>query len=412
MATDLQDYFKAEADRLNELKEEIPAQQRIDQEVTVTNAKDTNKLLISVSPRYESQVMELIRELDQQPPEVMIQVLMAEVTLDNNIDWGFEFAAQDLHYTKTGGGHDTVAGTSLGAAGTGGGFTFSLTSEDFSLLLRTLQSESRVQVLSRPQIMVLDNQQANIQVGEQVPVVSNTTVTSTGQLQTFVNNQDTGVMLQVTPHITPDDFVRMDVSPQISALSPSTVQISQGLNAPIITKRTATTTVTVKNGETIVIGGLIRSSRGVTSTKVPILGDIPILGYLFKSQSLTESRDELLIVLTPRIVRTVEDANDLSVEQRDLGGLIPYQTKRNPLWQGLQVVIPSAPRPGAPAEQMAPASQPSLYGPPPIMYGPRPPSARLQDAPAVRQRNAASVDGTEDDSKPLAQPVTYLEQRR
>lgn len=399
LATDLTAYFKADTDRLNQLSKEIPIQSVVDQEVTVTNAKDTNKLLISVSPRYESRVMELVRELDQQPPQVMIQVLMAEVTLNNEIDWGFEFASQDLHYTKTGSGSNITAGTSVGAAGAGTGFVFSLTSEDFSLLLRTLQSESRVTVLSRPQIMVLDNQQAQIQVGDQVPVPGSSTITTTGQLQTFVNYENTGVILQVTPHITPDDFVRMAISPQISALSASTVQISEGLNAPVISQRTANTTVTVKNGETIVIGGLIRTSEGVTNTKVPLLGDIPILGYLFKSQVLTQSRDELLIVLTPRIVRTVEDSQHLSIEQRDVGNLIPYQTKRNPLWQGLQVITPAAPPalPGMPLEHAAPASQPAIYGPAPILYGPKPPSAALDE-------------GSQDESR--AQPVSYLEQRR
>lgn len=377
LAEVLKSFYDDESQRLTELKDGIPIQRRLEQEVSVVNAKDTNKLLISVSPRYESQVMELIRQLDQQPPTVMIQVLMAEVTLDNRIEWGFEFAAQDLHYTKTGSGSNTVGGTSVGAAGAGNGFTFSLTGEDFSLLLRTLQSEARVQVLSRPQIMVLDNQEANIQVGETVPYVQGYSTTTSGQLQTQVGNEETGIKLKVTPHITPDDFVRMEINPEISALSPSTVQITEGLSAPVISRRTASTTVTIKNGETVVIGGLIRASRGLSDTKVPVLGDIPVLGYLFKSQVLTDSRDELLIVLTPRILRTVEDTHKLSIEQRDVGDLIPYQTKRVPLWQGLQIVTPSAP---PSPDDVAPATQPNMYGPAPTLYGPAAPAAYRQPA--------------------------------
>ena len=116
LATSLKDYFNAETQRLTEYKQDIPIQQQIDEEVNVTPDKDASKLLISVSPRLESQIMEMVRELDQAPPQVMIQVLMTEVILDNRLEWGFEFAAQDLYFTRTGKDFDTVGGTSLGAA--------------------------------------------------------------------------------------------------------------------------------------------------------------------------------------------------------------------------------------------------------------------------------------------------------
>jgi type II secretory pathway component GspD/PulD (secretin) len=229
--------------------------------------------------------------------------------------------------------------------------------------------------------MVMDNQKASFNVGQTVPYVTNTTTLATGQLQTSVGQQSVGVKLAVTPHITPDDFVYMEVAPEISSLSSSTVQLTEGLSAPIYNDRTADTFITVKNGETVVIGGLITTEKDSTETKVPILGDIPILGLLFKSQTNTNTKTELLIVLTPRIIRTVEDARQMSVQERDIGGTIPYESKRSPLWQGLQVVTP--PIPSTPAqigvEERAPATQRATYGPAPVMYGPRPPSARAPD---------------------------------
>jgi hypothetical protein len=189
------------------------------------------------------------------------------------------------------------------------------------------------------------------------------------------------------------------------------VQLSENLNAPVFTKRTAETFVTVKNGETVVIGGLIRNERGTTQTKVPILGDIPILGLFFKSQVNTSIRTELLIIITPRIVRTIEDAHRISVQERDVGGIIPYETKRNPLFQGLQVVTPPAPGAPVPAGmELAPTSPRETYGPPPVRYGPQAPSAN-EDETAPEPVAADSLPNVEA-SQSRADHMDYLELRR
>ncbi len=201
----------------------------------------------------------------------------------------------------------------------------------------------------------------------------------------------------------------MEVAPEISALSSSTVQLSENLNAPVFTTRKADTFITVKNGETVVIGGLIRNEKTTTQTKVPVLGDIPVVGLFFKSQTNTNSKTELLIVLTPRIVRTIEDAHQLSVQERDIGGAIPYETKRGPLWQGLQVVTPPVPSAVEPigVEERVPATQRATYGPAPVLYGPRPPSASLQNAPIP---GAPLPDAGQPQSR--ADRTDYLEIRR
>jgi len=412
LAESLRTYFEREAQRLRELGQDIPAQRRIEQEVSVVPDKESNKLLISVSPRLESQIMEMVRELDQPPPQVMIQVLMAEVTLDERLELGVEFTAQDLLFTeKSGGtgfgpGQDVVIGTDLGAAGPAGslgGFSFTITSEDFSFLLRALQTDGRLEVLSRPQIMVLDNQKATINVGENVPYVSGATITTTGDVQTVVGRQDVGIKLEVTPHITPDDFVRLQVRPEISSLAESTVQLTEGLRAPVFTQRFAETTVTIKNGETVVIGGLITTREETGTSKVPLIGDLPVIGWLFKSFTDRNQKTELLIVLTPRIVRSTEDMRRISIEERDKADILPEELKQSPLFDGLRVVPPEERGRGEPSEEFGveervPSSRPAretIYGPEPILYGPLPPgrevagvAAETSDAAAVRPTGA------------------------
>jgi general secretion pathway protein D len=143
-------------------------------------------------------------------------VLIVEVTMDNSLELGVEFAFQDLQYAKAGPADTTtfdyVAGTDVGAAGSGlGGFTFTITGADFNFLFRTLQNEGNLNVLSRPQIVAMDNQKASIDVSNDVPYVTGTSTTTGGQITTSVGRSDIGIQLEVTPQINPDGFVRMEI---------------------------------------------------------------------------------------------------------------------------------------------------------------------------------------------------------
>jgi general secretion pathway protein D len=150
--------------------------------------------------------------------------------------------------------------------------------------------------------MAANNAPARIQVGETIQVPTSSSISDAGQVSTTLQSEDLGVILTVTPSINPDGFVRMEINPQISNLSARTTQVSADFDAPIITRRTAETTVTVHDGQTIVIGGLISDRFERRDRKVPILGDIPLVGILFRANTQETTKTELLIVLTPHVI--------------------------------------------------------------------------------------------------------------
>lgn len=353
VATAMREFFDSERQIIEEAAggAEEAAMRRTERQVSVTSVEreqgEASILLVSYSPRLKSQIETMIAELDQPPPQVMIQVLMAEVTLSNNFEMGMEFAFQDLLFSEKayvtnnnvvkGSGHDWIIGTDLGAAPSGvAGFSFTITGEDFNFLLRALQTEGRLEVLSRPAVLVRDGQEATISVGDQVPVVKDATISGAGQVTPTVSYEDVGIELLVTPIINPDGFVNMQIAPSIRAIGTSNVTVATGITLPIFTNRSVETSVTVKDGETIIIGGLIKTESTDEDTKVPLAGDIPILGNLFRTTDKSQAKTELLIVLTPRVIRTVEDARRVSVEMRDQTGMMD-KTRTSPLMNGLQV---------------------------------------------------------------------------
>ncbi len=320
-----------------------------------SSGQSSNVLLVSASSRYFDNVMEMIQELDEPPPQVLIDVLMAEVTLDDQMDLGAGWQYQNTFHANTFSG---VSGTNINGVGSttvGGGatptnvpnpaaissvdngFNLSVTGGNLQFFLRALESQGRMRVLNRPQILAIDNQVARIQSGQQVPIPEINYYYGTANPTTSYNYRDVGIILEVVPRISPDGFVRMDVHPEISSISAN----ATSAQAPTFNNRSATTTITVKDGHSIVVGGLITTSDQSTESKVPGLGDIPILGWLFKSATVAKNRTELLIILTPRIIRTVPEA-DLATDQearrtRMLGGQgcqSLMETLYNPLESG------------------------------------------------------------------------------
>jgi len=279
--------------------DQLPSAARLlEREVTIVGDQKTNTVLVNASPRYMTRVQEMISELDIDPPQVLIQVLLAEVTLDSRDEWGVNLdLAFDIGSTTVGGGFG-FASTFLASAGMP---NVAVAGDDFDLLIRAMQSQGRLQVLSNPSVMAANNEAAEIQIGETVRLPDSTSFIQ-GQQQSSVSPEDIGVILNVTPTINPDGFVRMVISPEISELSARTTQISENFSSPIITRRRATTTVTVKDGETVVIGGLISDRFERRNSKVPFFGDLPLVGPLFRRDVQDTARTELLIVLTPRVV--------------------------------------------------------------------------------------------------------------
>lgn len=368
LATSLKEYSDAEKGRLDELGEEISAQRKQERQIVAIANEDSNTLILGYSPRFESDVMAVVRELDQPPPQVMIQVLILEVTMGNSLELGVEFSFQDLQFAKAGPTDTTtfdyVGGADLGAAGLGG-FTFTITGADFNFLFRTLQKQNSLKVLSRPQIVAMDNQEASIRVTNSVPYVSATSTSIAGQVSNSISREDVGIELTVTPQINPDGYVRMEIEQVVSDFSPdSAVPVGPDLTAPVFFEREARTHVTVKDGETVVLGGLITSRESRSEDKIPIVGDIPGLGLLFRRQSDQVDRTDLLIVLTPRIVRTVEDYRQASIDAFEDMDVITEDPRSERLFRklrgepeegpGYELSPPGIPHRSRPAKPAAP----------------------------------------------------------
>jgi type II secretory pathway component GspD/PulD (secretin) len=193
-----------------------------------------------------------------------------------------------------------------------GGIVLSASSESVSFLLRALAEEHRVDILQRPQITTLDNQPAFVMVGQRVPTISNTTISQVGQTNS-VQYQNVGLMLGVTPRISPDGLVVMQIDATKSDLGdintgvPVAISGGQVIRQPIINNTQAQTTVSAMSGQTVILGGLISTTKNEEHHKVPGLGDLPLVGACFRFDSTSKERTELLIIMTPHIVRTESD---------------------------------------------------------------------------------------------------------
>ncbi|MCP3904428.1 MAG: hypothetical protein GY715_12440 [Planctomycetes bacterium] len=277
----------------------------LEREITIQGDESSNSVLISASPRYMDRVKQMVREIDVDPPQVLIQVMLAEVTLDATDDWGVNLDAIFRTGSAVVSGGFALGTPLLGVPGVP---NIQVAGTDFDMLIRAIQEQGRLAVLSNPSVMVANNQTARIQVGETIRVASTSNITESGNTNTGTEEKEVGTILQVTPSINPDGFVRLSVEPEISNLTNRTTQISENLEAPIITVRTANTTVTVRDGQTIVIGGLISDRFERRVSKVPFFGDIPLVGALFRSESENSARIELMIVLTPHVIDSPTNA--------------------------------------------------------------------------------------------------------
>jgi general secretion pathway protein D len=181
--------------------------------------------------------------------------------------------------------------------------------------LHALGTEGKLDVLSRPYILASDNQQASITIGEQVPIIVNTQLTDTGQTINSVNQQDIGIILNVTPHINPEGLVILDVDQEISQLTGQTIPITQNVGSPIISKRSAQSRIGVKNGQMIVIGGMMQDQKTSTVTKIPFFGDIPIIGEVFRRTQIDKTKTELLIFLTPHVAMEPDTLHGMSKDE-------------------------------------------------------------------------------------------------
>jgi len=197
-------------------------------------------------------------------------------------------------------------------------------------------------VLSRPSIMARNNQEAVIVVGSEVPFITNSRITDTGETINTIQYDNVGIILRVTPFITSEGSVEMIVAPEISTLTDQTVPISNNASAPVIAKRSAETVVVTPNAQTVVIGGLMETQHTETITKIPLLGDIPYLGAAFRHTVKSDVKKELLMFLTPYIVDDAKGLREVTNDEVDKTDLVEKAFTR----KDFEKYLDSLPMPG------------------------------------------------------------------
>jgi len=298
--------------------------------ISITPDKATNSLVVMASPTDFQNLSQVIKQLDRRRRQVFVKALLAEVSLDKIQEIG----------TKLGVGGAGTDGN-IAAAGVFDPFNFLGASNpqqqavvqilqglannvNFSAVLQLLDQQGAINVLSSPNILTSDNKEAEIFVGENVPFISSTNLSSTGLSQQSLERKDTGITLRITPQITEGEYIKLDIYQEISAVKQNKGQATD----LVTTKRSAKTSVVVKDSESVVIGGLIQSRDEDSIDKIPFLGDIPLLGYLFKTKSTKHTKTNLLVILTPRIVKdAAEMAAITEHEKRHFEGVASQQRK-------------------------------------------------------------------------------------
>ncbi|HET7595324.1 MAG TPA: type II secretion system secretin GspD [Burkholderiales bacterium] len=298
-------------------------------EVRVIADKDTNSLLILATPSDYETIENALRQLDVVPRQVLVEVMLAEVTLTDELRMGLEYY---IHTRNNTSGSLNVGG--LGTAGPTGPVPpfnglqlINFAGGEVRAVLNALGTDGKARVLASPQIMVLDNQKAQIKVGDRISVQTQAQTgvsTGTGVLNSF-QYLETGILLAVTPRINSGGLVTLDVNQEVSVPDPNSVSANNP--NPTVNSRSAQTSVVVASGESIVLGGLIREDNTRSTSGIPLLSKIPVLGALFGTQGYRRQRTELVLIITPRIISDSSQAREATLELRKklpaLEGLLP-----------------------------------------------------------------------------------------
>ncbi len=349
-------WIEARQDRNGDDPRTSPSVNLADRDVDVIPEVVSNSLIISATPEYLPEIMAVIRRLDRRPPMVKVKVLIAEVDLDALEEFGVEVGVQDSLLFDRGtslmgdaitGGiglpfnnpgllananatfRETLAGQGLTNFGTGrvnsngqSGLVLSAGNESVNILIRALQTRNCLRVLSKPHIVTLENLQGRVAVGQQVPRITGTSQSAIGGgVQNSVEDVDVGVILEMTPRVSPDGMIVMFVNATKSALAVGAPGVPVAVDAagnPVfqqpINSTSAQTTVMARSGQTVVFSGLIQENKSHSETGIPILSDLPLLGPLFKFESNNSQRSELMIIMTPYLV---DGDEELEIQNQD-----------------------------------------------------------------------------------------------
>jgi general secretion pathway protein D len=311
----------------------VPGQKGVELagEVVITPDKATNSLVITASPQDFEVMREVIEQLDIRRLQVFVEGLIMEVSMDKLQQLGVEFRSIPSDITESPSEADTsfLGGTVLGRSienpftvegiflgAVDGSITFGGTTFlNVGALIRALQKDTDTNILSTPHLLTTDNEEAEIVVAENVPFLVRTTATASGFPVEEIERKDVGLILRITPQISEGDFVKLNIYQEISKVQPAgTVEGASDLTT---LKRSARTTVVVRDHQTVVIGGLIADDTTTAVTKVPWLGDVPLLGHLFRATQTTGEKNNLLIIITPHVIRASKDLERYYKEKRE-----------------------------------------------------------------------------------------------
>ncbi len=311
---------------------------------------ETRRVVFIADEATARSIGQVLTNLDRPKPQVLIKVVFVEVTRDDNSDIGIEgYYSKNLGNSWSSGlvtnftvVSNTIVPTSITpgqsssffngtnlfglpspATFSGANGLYQILGQDFMVTIHAIAQAGKAKVLSRPSVLARNNQPATITVGQSVPLITGVRYDNFGNAINSISYEDVGVILRVTPFITGDGLVQMIISPEISRLNPTTsIPISLAANgatisAPVIDVRSADTVAVTPDGQTVVIGGLMQTTKGETVTKIPLLGDVPLLGNLFRRTQKSEAKTELIIFLTPHIVAEPRELAALSARQRE-----------------------------------------------------------------------------------------------
>ncbi len=287
-------------------------------------ADEKNNALVILATTAEYRMIEAtLQRLDITPLQVLIEVTIAEVTLTDDLRYGLQWFFESGDSAVT---FSTLASGAVASAFPG--FSYLFSGGDARVVLNALTEITDVRVISSPQLMVLDNQSARLQVGDQVPIATQSAVSIGDPDAPIVNSiqfRDTGVILEVTPRVNASGLVVLDVFQEVSDVIATT---TSDIDSPTIQQRSIESTVAVQSGDTVALGGLIRDRNEDSSSGVPLLSSIPLLGNLFKTTQTQVRRTELLVLITPRVVRDRSEALEVTDElRRRLSTLGPLEKR-------------------------------------------------------------------------------------
>ena len=291
-----------------------------DARIKVVADENKNAILIEATPADYRRVLRVIGTLDVLPNQVLIEATIAEITLKDDLKFGLRW------YLSNRNSSTTFTDDLSGAVGSVfPGFSYALKAANVSATLTALNEITDVNVISSPSLTVADNRTAVLQVGDQVPITTQSAVsvlTPGAPVVNSVSYKDTGVILSITPRINESGRVMLEIEQEVSTVSETT---SSSINSPTISQRRVKTSVVVNDGEAFALGGMMQQAKTVTRTQTPIIGDIPIIGNAFRMKDNLVGKTELIILIAPHVIRNLTEARQVTDEfRRELAISIPY----------------------------------------------------------------------------------------